>query len=117
MNPQQDHLSKFAGIKLDQHGPIPLYHQTYLAFRDLIMNGEFNPGDTLPSEIELAQSLNIGRQTLRQAMSQLVKEGLVERFSGRGTFICERKTGNDFYLDRSFSQEMTELGKTASAKV
>jgi GntR family transcriptional regulator len=117
MNNLQGSLTKFSSIKLDQHSPIPLYHQTYLALRDLIHNGKFNPGELLPSEIELAQSLDIGRQTIRQAMAQLVDEGLVERFSGRGTFIRESRARNNFYLDRSFSQEMEELGKTASAKI
>lgn len=99
------------------HSPIPLYHQAYLLIRNMITNGLLKHGDLLPSEIELAHSLNIGRQTLRQAMSKLVEEGLVERFSGRGTFVCENKAGNDFLLDRSFSQEMIEMGKNPHSKV
>ena len=99
------------------HSPIPLYHQAYLFIRNMIIEEIFKQGDLLPSEFDLAHSLKIGRQTLRQAMSQLVEEGLVERFSGRGTFVCEKKTRNNFFLDRSFSQEMTELGKKTRSKV
>ena len=108
---------EFNSERLNPHSPIPLYHQAYLLIRNMINNGLFKPGDLLPSEIEFARSLHIGRQTLRQAMSKLVEEGLVERFSGRGTFVCDNKVGKDFYLDRSFSQEMTELGKKAHSKV
>jgi GntR family transcriptional regulator len=50
-------------------------------------------------------------------MSKLVEEGLIERFSGRGTFVCEKKIRNDFFLDRSFSQEMADLGKKTSSRV
>jgi GntR family transcriptional regulator len=102
---------------LDSHSPVPLYHQTYLYIRDQILRGDLTPGEMLPSEIELAKALNIGRQTIRQAMTKLVEEGLIERFSGRGTFICENRIRNDFFLDRSFSQEMENLGKKASAIV
>jgi GntR family transcriptional regulator len=117
MNKVEDHFSKLRKIKLEQHSPIPLYHQTYMVLRDWIVKGGFSPENTLPSEIELARSLNIGRQTVRQAMAQLVDEGLIERFSGRGTFVRKTKTRHDFFLDRSFSQEMEELGKKTSAKV
>lgn len=110
----QNELNK---AHFDHHGPIPLYHQAYLFIRDLIVKEIFKPGEILPPEIELAQVMRVGRQTLRQAMSQLVEEGLVERFSGRGTFVREKKIRNDFFLDRSFSQEMAELGKKTSSKV
>lgn len=102
---------------LDPHSPIPLYHQTYQYILGLIENGEFRAGDMLPPETELAKMLNVGRQTVRQAMFQLVDEGRIERFSGRGTFVRERKNRNDFFLDKSFSQEMEGLGKRATAKV
>lgn len=104
-------------VNLDPHNPIPLYHQTYQYLVDLMKKGTFKPGDMLPPETELAKILKVGRQTIRQAMAQLVDDGWIERFSGRGTFVCERKTRNDFFLDRSFSQEMEELGKKATAKV
>jgi len=110
----QNELNK---ANFNPHSPIPLYHQAYFFIRNMIIEDIFKQGELLPSEIVLAQSLNIGRQTLRQAMSKLVEEGLVERFSGRGTFVCEKKIRNDFFLDRSFSQEMAELGKTTSSKV
>jgi GntR family transcriptional regulator len=110
----QTELSK---ARFDPHSPIPLYHQAYLFIRDLILKEVFGQGELMPTEIELAQALNIGRQTLRQAMSQLVEEGLIERFSGRGTFVCEKKIRSDFFLDRSFSQEMADLGKKTSSRV
>lgn len=110
----QTELSK---ASLDPHSPIPLYHQAYLFIRELIMKEVFVQGELMPPEIELAHTLAIGRQTLRQAMSQLVEEGLVERFSGRGTFVCEKKIKSDFFLDRSFSQEMADLGKKTRSRV
>jgi GntR family transcriptional regulator len=111
---KQTELSK---ARFDPHSPIPLYHQAYLFIRGLIMNEVFAQGELMPPEIELVHTLGIGRQTLRQAMSQLVEDGLVERFSGRGTFVCEKKIRSDFFLDRSFSQEMADLGKKTHSRV
>jgi len=68
-----------------------------LLLRDLILNYSLKPGDMLPFETMLVQTLNVGKQPIRHAMSQLVEDGLVERFSGRGTFICENKSYNDFF--------------------
>ncbi len=103
--------------QFDPHSPIPLYHQVYLFFRKLIIDGFYKPGDMLPPEIELVQSLDVGRQTLRQALSKLVAEGLVERFSGKGSFVRDTYSKQDFYLDRSFSQEMAEQGKKTHSKI
>jgi GntR family transcriptional regulator len=75
------------------------------------------PGDLVPSELELVEALKIGRQTLRQALAKLVDEGLLERFPGKGTFVCDNSAQRDFYLDRSFSQQMTDLGKKTWSKV
>jgi len=110
-------LAELSQVQLDKHSPIPLYHQAYLVLREMIIKGVIPSGELLPPEIDLARSLKIGRQTIRQALSQLVDEGLIERFSGRGTYVREIKNKNDFFLDRSFSQEMEELGKKPSAKV
>ena len=104
-------------IQLDPHSPIPLYHQAYLYIRKLITDGVIQPGEMIPTELELGNSLKIGRQTLRQALSKLVDEGLLERFSGRGTFVRDNTSKRDFYLDRSFSQEMAELGKTTRSRI
>jgi GntR family transcriptional regulator len=101
----------------DPHNPMPLYHQAYSFLLNLINSGLFQDGDLLPPEIELAKSLKISRQTLRQTMALLVEEGIVERFSGRGTFVREKNLRNEFFMDRSFSQQMADLGKTTHSKI
>jgi len=117
MNIQKNIKIELGNSNFNPHSPIPLYHQAYSFIRNMIIKGIFKSGDLLPPEIELAHALKIGRQTLRKAMSQLVEEGLVERFSGRGTFVCEKNPKKEFFLDRSFSQEMAELGKKTHSRV
>ena len=94
---------------VDPHSPIPLYHQIYLDLRQMIQRTVISPGDMLPPELDICQAYSVGRQTVRQAIARLVDEDLVERFAGRGTFVREQQSHTQFFLDRSFSQQMREL--------
>jgi GntR family transcriptional regulator len=96
---------------VDPHSPVPLYHQIYLDLRQMIQRGVLSPGDMLPAEMDICQAYNVGRQTVRQAIARLVDEDLVERFAGRGTFVREQPDHIQFFLDRSFSQQMREMGR------
>ncbi len=71
---------------------IPLYYQLENILREKIMSGAFAPGARLPTEFELVRQFGVSRITVRQALTTLVKEGLIERRQGRGTFATERKT-------------------------
>jgi GntR family transcriptional regulator len=102
---------------VDPHSPIPLYHQVYLDLRQMIQRGLIPPGGTLPAELEICQAYGVGRQTIRQAIARLVDDDMVERFAGRGTFVRERPSHTQFFLDRSFSQQMRELGRTPNSRL
>jgi len=102
---------------VDPHSPIPLYHQVYLDLRQMIQRGVISPGDMLPPEMDICQAYSVGRQTVRQAIARLVDEDLVERFAGRGTFIRKQPSHTQFFLDRSFSQQMREMGRTPHSRL
>lgn len=53
-----------------------------------INNGQFKPGDKLPSEHTLAEQFQTSRQTVRHATEELVQRGLLARQRGSGTFVC-----------------------------
>jgi GntR family transcriptional regulator len=101
----------------DQNSPLPLYHQVYTDLRNIIQSGKLSPGDMLPPELQLCEAYGVGRQTIRQAISRLVNENQLERFSGRGTFIRDRTKRSRFYLDCSTTQQITDLGMKANSKV
>lgn len=71
---------------------IPLYYQLENLLREKIMSGKFVEGDRLPTECELIQQYGVSRITVRQALTALADEGLIERRQGRGTFVAERRT-------------------------
>ena len=102
---------------VDPHSPIPLYHQIHLDLRQMIQRGVIPPGGMLPPELEICQAYNVGRQTVRQALARLVDEDLVERFAGRGTFVRAQPSHTQFFLDRSFSQQMREMGRVPHSRV
>ena len=71
---------------------VPLYYQLEGLLREKIASGNFVAGDRLPTESELIQQYGVSRITVRQALTALAEEGLIERRQGRGTFVAERRT-------------------------
>lgn len=67
--------------------PWPKYHQIYLVMRQEIREGAFGIDEPLPSEQALCQQFAASRITIRKAMERLEREGMIERFRGRGTFV------------------------------
>jgi len=103
--------------EIDKQSPIPLYHQIYLDLKRMILEEVIPPNAILPPEIEIASAYNVGRQTVRMAIARLVDDNLVERFSGKGTFVKSKDDRVKFYLDRSFTNQTKELGSTPHSKV
>lgn len=66
-----------------------LYEQICERISGDIASGRLHPGDQLPTEQEYATSLGVSRITVRRAMTQLQRDGLIERFRGKGTFVTQ----------------------------
>ncbi|CAN5158941.1 GntR family transcriptional regulator [soil metagenome] len=71
--------------------PELLSRPKYKVVRDRLLadieSGRLKPGDCLPTEVKMVQSLGYSRQTIRQALAELENSGLIERIQGRGTFV------------------------------
>ncbi|HEY4374458.1 MAG TPA: GntR family transcriptional regulator [Burkholderiales bacterium] len=85
-----DRLPAFA---LASRPQAPLYHQVYTILRTQLMEGRFTPDKALPGELELAEKFQVSRVTMRRALDELVREGLIERSRGRGSFARPRPGG------------------------
>ncbi|HEX6290081.1 MAG TPA: GntR family transcriptional regulator [Herpetosiphonaceae bacterium] len=72
---------------LDPASPRPLYAQLAAYLRQQIESGVWQRNSRLPPEIELAAQFEVSRGTVRQAMDLLVKQGLLQRIPGKGTFV------------------------------
>jgi GntR family transcriptional regulator len=91
-------------------GPVPLHHQVYLDLRAALDDGEWRPGDLLPPERQLAERYGCSLITVRRAMSELTREGRIQRTRGRGTTVLPPRIERDFAGTLSFTQEMRDRG-------
>lgn len=66
------------------------YREIYRHIEKSILAGEFMVGHRIPTEIELAQRFSTSRVTVARALRDLVREGLVVRRRGSGSFVCQR---------------------------
>lgn len=69
-------------------GPFPLYYRVKQVCSDLIRSGNLKPGDPLPPEQKICSQLGVSRGTVRMAIGELVREGVLRREQGKGTFIA-----------------------------
>src|SRR5262249_44087305 len=86
---------------------------------ELISVGRLAPGDRMPTEQDLAAWLGVSRMTLRHALANLARRGLVTRTVGRrgGTFVAESKLEQDLTTLAGFSEQLRRHGMVAGARV
>lgn len=75
---------------IDRNSPIPLYYQLKQHFKKQMEAGSLHSGDRLPTEMELCEQFDISRAPVRQALSELAREGLIYRRAGQGTFVASQ---------------------------
>lgn len=89
-----------------------LHAQLYDALRDRIQRGEFAPGDRLPTESELVTLYGVSRMTVRRALDELRRDGLVERKPALGTFVRDQPLAARIAGVHSLTDEIVQLGMT-----
>ena len=102
-------------MTIDKKSPIPAYFQLKGILMDRIRGGVYVPGGLIPSERELGESFGLSRMTVRQALNQLVAEGVLHRDKGRGTFVSRIKLEQRNIM--SFSDAVRAKGLVPSARI
>lgn len=100
-----------------RNSPVPRYHQLKEILRERIRSGDWKPGDLIPSERELSETYHISRMTARQAVTDLVNEGVFFREQGRGTFVTSHKITQQLQNLTGFTQDILARGQQPSTKV
>ncbi len=95
---------------VDRSKPVPLYHQVKDSLRERIEAHEWEPGMKIPTGKELAAEYGVSQITIKQALSRLDMEGLVERYQGRGTFVCQPPLVQDIFTLAGFSASFAQAG-------
>ena len=96
---------------------LPLYLQLKRMIKAQIQDGRLAPGDRVPSERELSDQFGMSRMTARQALIELVREGLLYREQGRGTFVAAQKVSQGLLTVTSFTEDMHSRGIVPSSVV
>lgn len=102
---------------LDPKNHLPLYIQLADLIRAKVQEGDWLPGEQIPTEKELCDLYQVSRITVRQAVSELVHEGYLERYPGRGTFVAEPRIEQRISRLTGFTQDMEARGKHPGARV
>ena len=75
----------------------PLYRQIKDFLIRSLQEGEWGPGDAIPSEGELATRFNVSQGTVRKAIDEMAAENLLVRRQGKGTFVATHDDPRSFY--------------------
>jgi GntR family transcriptional regulator len=93
-----------------EQSAIPLYSQVRERLRERISDGTYGPQSRLPSESEIGALLKVSRITVRQALGDLQKEGVIVKVPGKGTFVALSRPSQDLARLEGFGEAMSRKG-------
>lgn len=100
---------------LNYNNSIPLYIQLKSRLEQHIIDGFYQ--DRIPSEREIMDEFYVSRSTVRQAIGELVSEGVLERRPGRGTFVALKPIDDWLGNLSSTSETIDRMGMKPGAKL
>ncbi len=102
---------------LDKESAVPLHAQLRDLLREQILCQKLGPHAQLPSERELCEEHGVSRITVRQALGELLREGLIYTAVGKGTYVAADRLREELQPLSSFTEDVRRRGMTASSKV
>lgn len=90
--------------------PVPLHAQIRENLRERILDGSYPPHARLPAESELGSIFGVSRITVRQALGDLQREGIIFRIPGKGTFVSRAKAYQELTQLEGFAEAMARAG-------
>ncbi len=100
-------MNENTGSHLRRDDPRGLSHALAVKLKADVAAGNLIPGDRVPSEAELGRTYGVSRTVVREAVSQLRAEGLVETFQGRGSFIAAARAFSLAASDGAFAVDLS----------
>jgi len=106
------------GSRIERDARLPYYEQLkQLILREIARDG-LEPGHLMPSEAEMCQRYGVSRTVVRQAVGELVNEGVLQRMRGKGTFVARPKLSEQFIESTvGFFEDMTSHGHSVTSTV
>lgn len=106
-----------SAFRFSEDSSAPLYAQVAEYLRHRIRSGALKSGDRMVAENDIVKTLGISRTTVRLAFDQLVDEGLIIRYRGKGTFVAEPKLKRNINYLYSFTENIRSSGAVPSSIV
>lgn len=98
-----------------RHSDEPAYRRIQETIRHKIVTGQLKPGSIVPSERELARIHCVSLMTARHALTELARNGIVERRHGAGTFVAPPRVQFNKLL--GYTEQMASLGLAAQSRI
>ena len=106
-----------AAPTLDMGSPVPLYSQLRELLRQRILDGVYQSHQQLPSELELVARFTVSRITVRQALNDLQREGLIFRIHGKGTFVSKPRAVQSLTRLQGLGEALSTAGFEIRSRV
>ncbi len=105
--------------ELSRQSDLPLYKQICESIKEKVETGELRNGDKIVSEYELANQYCVSRMTVRQAINELIRDRVLVRKRGNGTFVAEKNVQRVFKpgIVTGFFEDFGESGIPLLSKV
>jgi GntR family transcriptional regulator len=111
-------VAGYPGLAIQRDVNIPYYEQLKRLIVQQIAADGLEPGHLLPSEGELCERYGVSRTVVRQAVGDLVNEGVLQRMRGKGTFVGRPKLREQFIESTvGFFEDLTAHGQTVASVV
>jgi DNA-binding GntR family transcriptional regulator len=107
-------------LSVDRSSPVPLYYQLAQQLEEAVRSGALAPGERLENEVDLADRFGLSRPTVRQAIQELVRKGMLVRKRGVGTQVVQGHNGKDITRPVALSSlfdDLTRTGRTPRTEV
>ncbi len=102
---------------IDKNSALPLHYQLETIIRERIRDHMWNSGSKIPSEFDLCKEFGLSRNTVRQALLNLVDKGVLYREQGHGTFVSQLPFDHPTDRLMGFTEEMMRTGASIGARI
>lgn len=96
---------------------VPMHSQIREIIRRRVLDGTYAPHSQMPSESQMMDAFQVSRITIRQALGDLQKEGLIFKVAGKGSFVAKPKAFQNLSRLQGFGEAMTPAGYETFSQV
>jgi GntR family transcriptional regulator len=106
-----------ADAKIVPMSSVPMHAQIREIIRRRVLDGTYSPHSQMPSESQMMEAFSVSRITVRQALGDLQKEGLIFKVAGKGSFVSKPKAFQSLSRLQGFGEAMSPSGYETFSQV